>query len=254
MYALMTNPMSSKIIKSLHQKKYRQETKKFLVEGSKNVAELLRSDYKVDNVYVTTLFKKEYAELLVTRKDARIQLVEASELKAFGTLEHNDGALAIAIQKEQHIPKDDQGIILALDDIRDPGNLGTLIRIADWYGIKNIVCSASCVDWYNPKVINASMGSFTRVAGYYTDLPIFLRAQKKAAKLGAFLTGSSAHTFAFPASGILVVGSESHGISKEVEKCITEKITIPSFGGGAESLNAAVAGAIILDRWRGFKV
>lgn len=241
--------MSSKIIKSLHQKKYRQETKKFLVEGNKNVAELLRSNFKIENLYITEGFKKAYAELLLTTK-ARVQIVDASELNAFGTLEHNDGALAIAIQNEQQKPKGDVGIILALDDIRDPGNLGTLIRIADWYGIKQIVCSATCVDWYNPKVIAASMGSFTRVEGFYTDLPSFLRTQK-VPKLGAFLEGSSVHTFKFPKTGILIVGSESHGISKEVAKCVTEKITIPSFGGNAESLNAAVAGAIILDRWRG---
>ena len=246
----MTNPMTTKIIKSLHQKKYRQETKKFLVEGTKNVAELLRSDFKIDNVYITVDFKKNYGELLASRNDVRIQIVEAAELKAFGTLEHNDGALAIAIQKDYSVPKGDTGVILALDEIRDPGNLGTLIRIADWYGIKHIVCSASCVDWYNPKVVAASMGSFARVEGYYTDLPIYLRS-KKVAKLGAFLDGSSVHTYQFPASGILVIGSESHGISKEVSKCITEKVTIPSFGGKAESLNAAVAGAIILDRWKG---
>lgn len=245
----MTNPMSAKIIKSLQDKKYRQETKKFLVEGSKNVAELLRSDYKIENLYVTEQFKKNYGEILLTRKDARIQLVEAAELKAFGTLEHNDGALAIAIQKDQHVPKGDTGVILALDDIRDPGNLGTLIRIADWYGIKKIVCSANCVDWYNPKVIAASMGSFTRVEGYYTDLPIFLRSQKTA-KLGTFLEGKSVHAFEFPKTGILIIGSESNGISKEVAKCVTEKITIPRFG-GAESLNAGVAGAVILDRWIG---
>ena len=245
----MTNPMSTKIIKSLHQKKYRQETKKFLVEGTKNVAELLRSDFKIDNVYITAEFKKNYGELLLSRKDVRIQLVDGAELNSFGTLEHNDGALAIAIQKDYKKPLNSDGIILALDDIRDPGNLGTLIRIADWYGIKHIVCSAMCVDWYNPKVINSSMGSFTRVEGHYTDLPVYLRDQK-VAKLGSFLEGSSVHSFKFPKSGILIVGSESHGISKEVGKCVTEKITIPSFG-KAESLNAAIAGAIILDRWKG---
>ncbi len=245
----MTNPMSTKIIKALHQKKYRQETHKFLVEGSKNVAELLRSDYAVDNVYCTADFKNSHEELLDSKKNLRIQIVDAAELKAFGTLEHNDGALAIAIQKEEKSPKS-EGVILALDNIRDPGNLGTLIRIADWYGIKHIVCSPECVDWYNPKVIAASMGSFTRVECFYTELPAYLRAQKVPV-LGAFLDGKSVHSFAFPKSGILVVGSESHGISKEAAKCVTEKVTIPSFGGGAESLNAAVAGAIILDRWKG---
>ena len=243
----MTNPMSAKIIKSLHQKKNRQETKKFLVEGTKNVAELLRSDYTIDNVYITAEFKKQHADLL-TRKDIRVQLVDASELKAYGTLEHNDGAIAIAIQKPTTLPKTDTGIILALDDIRDPGNLGTLIRIADWYGIKDIVCSSTCVDWHNPKTIAASMGSFTRVNGHYTDLPTYLR-NTKTTKLGTFLKGKSTHTYTFPKTGVLVIGSESHGISPEVAREVTEKVTIPSFG-GAESLNAAIAAAIVLDSWK----
>ena len=244
----MTNPMTSKVIKALQQKKIRQETKKFLVEGTKNVAELLRSNYVIDNLYITAEFKTAYAEILGKHKIAA-QTVDAAELKAFGTLEHNDGALAIARQKEPRKPKSTDGTILALDDIRDPGNLGTLIRIADWYGLRDIVCSANCVDWHNPKVIAASMGSFTRVNGYYTDLPAFLREQKMPV-LGGFLEGTSVHTFKFPASGILVIGSESHGISREVAKCITQKITIPRIG-SAESLNAAVASAIILDRWKG---
>jgi TrmH family RNA methyltransferase len=174
--------------------------------------------------------------------------VDASELAAFGTLEHNDGALAIAKQKETALPSEVTDVVLALDDIRDPGNLGTLIRIADWYGIKHIICSPTCVDWHNPKTISATMGSFTRVSGHYTDLPSYLK-KEKAPVLGAFLDGKSVHEFTFPKSGILVIGSESHGIGKDAEKMVTERVTIPRFG-TAESLNAAVAGAIILDRWK----
>ena len=240
--------MSAKLIKSLHQKKNRKETGKFLVESVKNVAELLASDYKIDQLYATKDFADAYADTL-RKKNVRAQVVEAAELDAFGTLEHNDGALAVAIQKEQVPLNDLSGITLALDDIRDPGNLGTLIRIADWYGIKNIICSPSCVDWHNPKVISATMGSFTRVAGHYIELPNFLK-NTKLPVLGAFLNGESVHTMKFPKDGVLVVGSESHGISREVEKIVTQKVTIPSFG-GAESLNAAVAGGIILDRWKG---
>jgi TrmH family RNA methyltransferase len=167
---------------------------------------------------------------------------------ALGTLAQNDGALAVVYQKEgKEISP--SGITLVLDDIRDPGNLGTLIRIADWYGISHIVCSTSTVDWYNPKVVSATMGSFTRVTPFYTDLVPFLEKQK-APILGAFLGGESTHTFAFPKEGFLIIGSESHGISKEVAKLVTNKITIPKFG-KAESLNAAVAGAVMLDRWKG---
>jgi TrmH family RNA methyltransferase len=159
-------------------------------------------------------------------------------------------AIAIALQKKPHEPKTNPGIILALDGISDPGNLGTLIRIADWYGITDIVCSVGSVDWYNPKAISASMGSFTRVNGFYTDLPTFLKSRKNTEIFGALMNGTSVHSITFPLGGILVIGSESHGISRDVTKCLTKKITIPRFG-NAESLNAAIAGAIILDRWKG---
>ena len=244
----MTSPTAGKAIKALHQKKNRQESKKFLVEGTKSVLELLKSDYTVESLYATRDFVLAHQKLIAS-KNISAQTVDASELAAFGTLEHNDGALAIAKQKDTPLPVVVEGLVLALDDIRDPGNLGTLIRIADWYGIKHIVCSSSCVDWHNPKTISATMGSFTRVSGHYTDLSAYLKKQKTPV-LGAFLDGTSVHTFAFPKSGILVIGSESHGISMEVEKTVTERVTIPRFG-GAESLNAAVAGAIILDRFKG---
>ncbi len=240
--------MSGKIIRSLQQKKYRTETKKFLVEGGKSVVELLGSDYKIENIYATTEFRERHRDL-IAKNNVRVQTVEAAELAAFGTLEHNAEALAIAAQKEPIKPACNTGVTLALDDIRDPGNLGALIRIADWYGIKDIICSETCVDWHNPKVIAASMGSFTRVNGYYGDLAQLLRSVK-APKLGAFLDGKSTHEYAFPKNGILVIGSESHGIQKDVAREITERITIPAFG-KAESLNAAIAGAVILDRWAG---
>ena len=242
----MTNPMTAKAIRSLTDKKYRDNTKKFLVEGEKNVLELIRSDIQIDSVFATKEFQKKH-KLLLEEKNVRVQSVEASELVAYGTLEHNNDALAIAIQKKMIFPEATEGVTLVVDDIRDPGNLGTLIRIADWYGVKNIVCSEASVDWYNPKVINATMGSFTRIQCFYTDLPNFL-AKQKAPKIGTFLKGKSSHEFVFPKTGVLILGSESHGISKDVEKCVTEKITIPKFG-GAESLNIAIAGAVMLDRW-----
>ncbi len=240
--------MAAKAIKSLREKKYRQNTKKFLVEGEKCVVELLKSDYEIEALYATAEFKKAQAELIAARKISA-HVVEAPELAAYGTLEHNDGALAVARQKEWPLPKGDEGIVLALDEIRDPGNLGTIIRIADWYGVRDIICSPSCVDWHSPKVIMATMGSFARVRGHYAELPAWL-AKQGAPVLGTFLDGASAHEFAFPKSGVLVIGSESHGISKAVAKAVTQKVTIPSFG-GAESLNAAVAAGIVLDRWKG---
>ena len=161
----------------------------------------------------------------------------------------NDSAIALVKQKENktfEIKKDE--IILALDEIKDPGNLGTIIRIADWYGIKNIVASKETVDFYNPKVITATKGSFTRVNIFYTDIKNFLSEQKMPI-LGAFLNGENIHETKFPSHGILVMGNESNGINGEIEKLITEKITIPSYG-KAESLNVAIATAVIFDNWK----
>ena len=242
--------MTAKAIRSLSEKKYRENTKKFLVEGEKNVLELIRSDIQIDSVFATASFQKKYKTLL-EEKNVRVQNAERSELVAYGTLEHNDDAIAIAAQKKITFPQTLEGVTLVIDDVRDPGNLGTLIRIADWYGIKNIVLSETSVDWYNPKVVNATMGSFTRVNCFYVNLPQFLSKQK-IAKIGTFLKGKSTHTFTFQKDGLLILGSESHGISHEVEQCVTDKVTVPSFG-GAESLNIAIAGAVILDRWIGQK-
>ncbi len=235
------------MIKSLREKKHRTDTKKFLVEGEKNVLELFVSDFNIEYVYATKDFVDDNSKKIP--QNTHVQIVTDDELKALGTLEHNTGALAVVFQKKVEVPNTDTGVTLVLDDIRDPGNLGTLIRIADWYGVKNIICSSSCVDWYNPKVISATMGSFTRVNGYYTEISIFLSKQKLGI-IGGFLEGKSIYEYVFPQSGFLVIGSESHGISKEVKKYIGEKVTIPKIG-KAESLNAAVSGAIILDRWLG---
>jgi TrmH family RNA methyltransferase len=135
-----------------------------------------------------------------------------------------------------------------LDDIRDPGNLGTIIRTADWYGIKHILASEETVDFYNPKVINSTKGSFTRVQVHYTDLNAILAANELPV-FGAFLTGENVHQAKFPKAGLLVIGNESNGISPSLSTKITHPVTIPKFG-QAESLNAAIATAILLDNIR----
>ncbi|GAM73011.1 tRNA (guanosine(18)-2'-O)-methyltransferase [Vibrio ishigakensis] len=135
--------------------------------------------------------------------------------------------------------------MIALDGVSDPGNLGTIIRVADWYGIKHIVASTDCADPYNPKTISATMGSFGRVTVTQLDLPSYLE-QSNLPVYGAFLEGESTHSKTFSAEGILLMGSESHGVREEAAKFVTDKITIPAFG-GAESLNVAMATGIILD-------
>jgi RNA methyltransferase, TrmH family len=244
----MLSKNTLKFIKSLHQKKFRKQEQAFFVEGNKNVSELLISDYEISHLLVTDAFAQEHASLLAKSK-ASVLMVKEQDLVAAGTFQSNDAALAVAKTKP-NIPLqvEEDEWVLALDDVRDPGNLGTIIRIADWYGIKKIILSEASADFYNPKVLNASMGSFTRVAIYYTPLIPFLE-QAAAPIYGALLDGSPIYTESFPKSGILVMGNESQGISSLVEQSIQYKITIPSFG-KAESLNVAIATAVCCDNIR----
>ena len=237
-----------KLIKSLHNKKDRNEHGLFLVEGEKSVEELLESNFKIDYILATKDFFEKNSKIIES-KNITYDIVEQNEIERVSTFESNDAALAVVFQKENvafDIGQDE--IILALDDIRDPGNLGTIIRIADWYGIKKIIASNTTVDIYNSKTISATKGSFTRVQIFYTDLEKFL-SNTSLPVLGAFLNGENVHTTKFPKGGVLVMGNESNGISKNIEKYVSKKITIPAFG-KAESLNVAIATAVILDNWR----
>lgn len=235
-------------IKLLHDKKYRQKTGLFLVEGEKSVAETLASDYEIKTLLATKPFSVKYQKIIKNKK-INCEIVESGEIEKVSTLESNNSALAIVKQKNDTIliPEADE-ITLALDNIRDPGNFGTIIRIADWYGIRKIIASLGTVDLYNSKVISATKGSFTRVNIYYTDLKNFL-TETKTPIFGSFLSGENVHQLNFPKGGILLVGNESNGIDAEIEKLITRKITIPAYG-RAESLNVAIATAILLDNWK----
>ncbi|MEI6420558.1 MAG: RNA methyltransferase [bacterium] len=245
----MTNNQA-KLIRSLHDKKNRQELGLFLVEGAKSVIEVLQSTFEIEQIFCTSSFSDENFELLESKAGrGKIEITEIFELEKAGTLETNDAAIAIVKQRPNTLPIiSEEQITLALDDVRDPGNLGTIIRIADWYGIKNIIASKTTTDFYNSKVISASKGSFTRVNIFYTDLKDFLSTTKLPI-LGAFMEGQNVHDYKFPNKGILIMGNESNGICKETEELVTEKITIPRFG-QAESLNVGIATAIILDNWK----
>ncbi|MDQ1088535.1 RNA methyltransferase [Siphonobacter sp. SORGH_AS_1065] len=238
-----------KQIRLLQQKKHRQELGAFLVEGGKSVLELLKADFTIQALFLTDTFYKENQKLL-DEQPFSFELVEESELEKVGTLQSNNAALAIARTKENRpLRVEGSEFALILDDIRDPGNLGTIIRIADWYGIKKVICSETCVDVYNPKVISATMGSFTRVQTYYVSLQSFLEQEQTKAIYGTFLGGESIYDLTFADSGYIVIGNEANGIRPENEKFVSKKITIPRFG-EAESLNAGIATAIVLDNWR----
>ncbi|MFN8333821.1 MAG: RNA methyltransferase [Cyclobacteriaceae bacterium] len=186
---------------------------------------------------------------VVNRFKGTIVTVTEKELASVGEYATNNAALAVVAIPENSRPKPDtQEFILMLDDIRDPGNLGTIIRTADWYGIKNIIASEETADVYNAKVIQASMGSFVRTNVYYTKLTDYLE-DNKLPVFGTFLNGEDAHTFNFGTGGIVVIGNEANGISDEVKDFVTQKITIPRYG-NAESLNAGIATAVILDNIR----
>lgn len=241
----MISKAKVKHIKALQVKKYRKEQQCFVVEGTKSVVELLNSDFEVLWVAASEEFGKAKQQILKLRG---VEWVTATptELMAAGSLKTNDGALAIARMKPNIKPKVTPGhMAVMLDDIRDPGNLGTIIRTADWYGIKHVIASEETADLYNPKVISATMGSFCRVNVFYTNLIDFL-SEYPGPVLGAFMDGTDVHTLQVTGGGVLVIGNESNGISAAVARYVTERITIPRVG-KAESLNAAIATGIILD-------
>ena len=241
-----------KYIQSLHQKKYRQQHGAFLVEGAKSVQEVLQSDFQTELVVATDAFYKENAHLTDPQRTP-VEIASVADLERIGTLDSNNAALAVVRTKENRPLVAGPGeIALVLDDIRDPGNLGTILRIADWYGVRIILCSETTADVYNPKVISASKGSFTRVQWWYGDVAEFLGQVGNPSVgpvYGAFLDGADVHTLVFAPGGYLVMGNESNGISPAVEQYVTQRITIPRYG-AAESLNVGIATAVLLDNWR----
>ena len=228
-----------KTITRLHQKKYRQQEGLFIAEGVKVINEFLKSTFKLVDLFTTEPFNVEN----------ETQITDA-ELKKISCLTTPNKALAVF-----EIPKlslvDSDGLIVALDSVRDPGNLGTIIRLCDWFGIKQLICSKETVDCFNPKVVQATMGSLTRVNICYVDLTTYLEATKLPV-FGAFMDGKNVYQTALPKEGVLVLGNEANGISAAIEKSISQRISIPRFGDlqQTESLNVATAGAILLSEFR----
>jgi TrmH family RNA methyltransferase len=244
----MLSKNTFKFIKSLQQKKFRKQENSFFVEGTKNVTELLQSDFEVTHLLFTSRFKKA-CERTVNSFVGDKHEVTPEILEKAGSFLSNDSALAVAKTKRNDYISINRGeLVLSLDDVRDPGNLGTIISIADWYGVKKLILSEQTADFYNPKVLNASMGSFTRVSFFYTDLKIFLK-EVTLPVYGAFIKGQNIHQMPIGAEGVILLGNESKGISKELIPLVTHKIAIPAFG-SAESLNVAIATAVICDNFR----
>ena len=240
----MLTKAREKQIRSLQQKKFRSELGLFLVEGAKGVLEACASDLDIEEIFCTESFFTLNEDKL-TKKCSKIVFVKESLLSKLGTFSSNNAAIAVIyIPKNEELVADNDFVIL-LDEIKDPGNLGTIIRTADWYGITKIICSNDSVDVFNPKVINATMGSFGRVKLFYTDFDEYL-SKTQLPVFGAYLGGESIYSINYPSEGYLLMGNESKGINSNLEKYVSNKITIPRKG-TAESLNVAIATSIICD-------
>ncbi len=246
-----------KFINTLKQKKVREEEQLFTIEGSKMVAEAIRSSLVIKHIYATADFIKaqELENNPVCEEVTHSELVKITNLvtpnEAFAICETPSVNLSKQVFKGK--------LTIVLDEIKDPGNLGTIIRIADWFGIESVVCSEHTVDAYNPKVVQSTMGSIMRINVFYTDLKSFLSSAATSNHLsvfGALLEGENVYQQQLPKEGFLVIGNESKGISDELLPFISNKLNIPSFssmkssGGEAESLNAAIATAILCSEFR----
>ena len=228
-----------KYIQSLCQKKQRTEDGLFLAEGPKLAMELLASDYRVEKIYATAAWLAE------NRVNIDATTVTENELAKMSSLQTPNEVLLVCRQKKNlGEPTFKNKISLALDGLQDPGNMGTIIRIADWFGIDQIIANEDSVEFYNPKVIQSTMGSFIRVRCWYRNLSETLK-QVDVPVYGALLKGQSINKTVALKEGILVIGNESKGIREAVMPFISKAITIPRIG-QAESLNAAVATGIIL--------
>lgn len=232
-----------KLITSLQQKKYRQKHKLFVAEGVKVVSELLNSSFEVEQLFITNDF-------VISSKIENAVIVSETELKKISQLKTPNKVLGL-FKIPETLPAKNTGIIVALDAINDPGNLGTIIRLCDWFGVQKLVCSSATVDCYNQKVVQASMGSLTRVEIVYTDLVNFLKETNLPSFI-ADMDGENVYKKKLSIEAILVMGNEANGVSEEVRSIVDSKISIPRFGKTqeTESLNVATATAILLSEFK----
>lgn len=244
------------LIKSLHQKKFRKAEQRFVVEGEKLLEEFILSDFKLDQIYCVQE-RVSYIEELLSKVSKKIELhvIQPNLMQRITAMVTAPSCLAIV-----HLPSDEQAwdyeniiseekAIFMLDDIKDPGNLGTIVRIADWFGFRHVVCSEECVDLFNPKTVQSSMGSITRVKIQYGSLEHILTNRGNIEAYAADLQGLNVMEKGPTLQGFIVMGSESHGVSEKLRALCNDCITIPRFG-QAESLNVAVATAIIATELR----
>ena len=230
------------VVRQLHQKKYRKAMGLFIAEGTKLVLELLQSNFKVQTLYVT----ENVSTLFIPYKHTNIVWCKPADMEKISTLSTPTDVLAV-VQAPNYTEDEldyTQWTVL-LDDVQDPGNMGTIIRIADWCGVSQIICSTNTAEWLNPKVVQATMGSITRVKVVYTDLQALINKHSQLPVYGAMLQGQNIYEIQSLSSGFLLMGNEGKGVNEVLQQSITTAITIPG-NGKAESLNVAVATGILL--------
>lgn len=239
-------------LRQLHQKKFRSESGLFLVEGVKSVLETLRSDWTVMEVFLTERMMPALEDVTL---HCPVSMATTQEMERISLLTTPPEIMAL-VERKTFVASDlrnDQPL-LVLDDIRDPGNLGTIIRTADWFGFEQILCSPTCVELTNPKVIQATMGSFLRMKVVYEELPAILKQRHSQSTIyGTFMEGVPVQQIDFKGNDTLIIGNEANGISEALMPLIQQKISIPSYAVGrdkAESLNASIAAAIVMYQFR----
>lgn len=245
-----------KFINSIKKKKYRDQHQCFFVEGEKLVDELLKSDLSVTDLFATKEWIDKYSNY--PNNDIDVEEITESELKKISSLSTPNKVFAIASQANYQIDKKEisNELSILLDQVNDPGNLGTIIRIADWFGIKNIFCTRESVDLYNPKVVQSTMGAIFRVQVHYVNFDELLQEFSGISDFniyGTYLEGNTIYQEKLQNKGFLMMGSESHGISKHWEQYVTNKLYIPNYpvnSQSSESLNISVATAIACSEFR----
>ncbi|CAN5489500.1 RNA methyltransferase [soil metagenome] len=245
-----------KLIASLQQKKFRKEHGLFIVEGEKVCKDLIDSGWTIQSVFMTEEFRQE--KFARWAKKVSSEIVTEKELEKISSFTSPQQIIAVAEIRDKRFSIDliSKGLSLMLDDIRDPGNLGTMIRIADWFGIETVICSETCADMYNPKTVQATMGSLFRVNVYYQPLLDVMQkcSGKNIPVFGTLLDGQNIYNTKLNDDAVILIGSESHGINIELIPFITSKISVPSFSKSmskkVDSLNAAMAAAIVCSEFR----
>ena len=245
-----------KFINSIKKKKYRDQYNSFFVEGEKLVDELIKSNFEITELFATNEWIEKNSES--TFNQFNISQITNDELSKISALSTPNKVMAVTSMPEYTYNKNQikESLSILLDDIKDPGNLGTIIRIADWFGIENIFCTPESVDLYNPKVVQATMGAIFRVKVHYVDFKNLLQDFKDISNFniyGTFLEGDNIYKENLPKNGFIIMGNESHGISDHWKPFINKKLFIPSYPMDAqtsESLNISIATAIVCSEFR----